>query len=104
MESHCLERCVAPWFVVRGINSQVATDEQVIITGLEDTVTPIQIARYEDYLHTVGSLVLHAMGTQETSHGVVPRLSEHMGADGILQRRTSRLGMTKAVLQVGARA
>ena len=58
MERHTLEWRIAPWLVVAREDSQVKTDEQVVVWEIEHTIVAVEVGRHEDDMYIADSEVL----------------------------------------------
>ena len=50
-ECNRLERSVSPWLVVRWVDCQIHTHEQLVIALIENSVVLVEVGRYEDHLN-----------------------------------------------------
>ena len=64
-ESHSFERRVTPRLVIRGVNAEIVTKDEVVIRHIEDTIVAVEVARNKNYLYLI---LLIVRKIQRTHH------------------------------------
>ena len=103
LESHSLQRRIAPRLVVGRIDAEVVAQHDIVVGHVQDAVLTIKIARQEDNLHVLVLAVVHIVVFQHAQHIVVIHIVQPVSNHGHFQGRIVRLVFAKTLLQILAR-
>ena len=57
-KSQAFKRCISPGLIIGGKNSQIETDQQIVIGCIEDSIVTIEVGRHKEYLNLVFGTVV----------------------------------------------
>ena len=99
VEGYTLQRSISPWFVIRSIDTQVLSQQYIILFFVHNTVTPVQIARNKYHLYLISGTITHSLIFQHIQHLVMSHVMQPMSDKPHLERSIKLLFSLLTYLQ-----
>ena len=103
MECYTFQRSISPRFIIRSIDTQILSQQYIIIFFIHDTITSIQITRNKNHLHLIFRTIAHSQIFQHIQHLVMSHIMQPMGDKRHFKRSIKLFFALQTCLQILAR-
>ena len=100
MECYTFQWSISPRFVIRSIDTQILSQQYIIIFFIHDAITTIQITRYKNHFYLIFRTIAHSQIFQHIQHLIMSHIMQPMSDKWYFERSVELLLAFQTSLQI----